>query len=330
MAAIHIPTTLKATQLRQIAYKCGILFSGTKTLLTQRLHDELSVTAQQETRTLNSKTASARPIRILSIDVGIRNLAYCVLDVSPGKKKGSKTELPTVIEWHRLSVSTPPQTSKGTITNSKEKEDFSPLTLSQKCYTLLRSRLLPHNPTYILIERQRFRSMGSKHILEWTIRVNMFESMLYATLCTLKAEGVWNGNIEAIAPGKVGPFWIAEDEDRGVEEFDGASKKVRVTKNTKAKNKGAKIDLVRKWLNSEEMMRLGNEGVESVGKAYMDRWSRSPGAMKGSKRGEQKDGGKMGKLDDLADSLLQGMAWIQWEENKRLAIEKGVEVLLEP
>jgi cruciform cutting endonuclease 1 len=38
----------------------------------------------------------------------------------------------------------------------------------------------------------------------------------------------------------------------------------------------------------------------------------------------------MGKLDDLADCLLQGLAWVQWEENKRLLLKKGVEVLLEP
>ncbi|KAH6674561.1 mitochondrial putative cruciform cutting endonuclease 1 [Halenospora varia] len=325
MATI-IPSTLKAAQLRQIAYKCGISSSGTKPLLTQRLHDEFALVAQHGT-----KTKAAKPIRILSIDMGIRNLAYCILDVPTNPKKCGKVELPTIIAWHRLAVSTPPKTSKDALNKSKEKEDFSPPVLSQTAYTLLRSRLLPHNPTHILIERQRFRSMGSKHILEWTIRVNMFESILHAVLCTLEAEGVWSGSVEAIAPGKVGPFWIAEDDDGGViDGVDGGSKKVRNTKNAKAKNKGAKIDLVRKWLNGREMVRLGNEEVESVGKAYMEKWSRAPGAVKGSKRGEQKDEEKMGKLDDLADSLLQGMAWIQWEENKRLATEKGVEVLLEP
>jgi cruciform cutting endonuclease 1 len=38
----------------------------------------------------------------------------------------------------------------------------------------------------------------------------------------------------------------------------------------------------------------------------------------------------MGKLDDLADCLLQGMAWIEWEENKRKALEHGVQALLDP
>ena len=36
---------------------------------------------------------------------------------------------------------------------------------------------------------------------------------------------------------------------------------------------------------------------------------------------------EIGKLDDLADCLLQGMAWVQWERNRRLVMEKGVQAL---
>ncbi|KAF4627137.1 hypothetical protein G7Y89_g11017 [Cudoniella acicularis] len=326
--AFFIPSTLKVAQLKQLAFKCGIQSSGTKPILTQRLHDEISRSAQNAT-----KAKGGNPIRILSIDMGIRNLAYCILDVPPKKvsssKKDAKLQLPIIQSWHRLAVSTAPSKIEEAAAPSKEqeKESFSPATLSKTAYTLLKERLLPHNPTHILIERQRFRSMGSKHILEWTIRVNMFESILHATLCTLKAEGVWEGSVEAIAPGRVGPFWIGEEEDG--EGADNSSKKVRNTKSVKAQNKGAKIDLVRKWLDSEDMVRLGNEEVESVAKAYMEKWGRAPGGVTRPRKGVGKEE-KMGKLDDLADSMLQGMAWIQWEKNKSLALERGVEVLLEP
>ncbi|TVY37827.1 Cruciform cutting endonuclease, mitochondrial, partial [Lachnellula subtilissima] len=242
--ALSIPSTLKLAHLKHIAFKCGISSSGTKPILTQRLHDEITSVSPRGTK--------AKPSRILSIDMGIRNLAYCILDVAPN-------EAPIIKAWQRLAVSSPPSDSGSTLA---VKESFTPATLSCTAYELLRHRLLLLKPTHILIERQRFRSMGSKHILEWTVRVNMFESILYGVLCTLKGEKIWDGSVEAIAPGKVGPFWIDEEREE----------KGRKAKGAKAKNKGAKIDLVRQWLEDGEMLRLGTEEVEGVAKAYREKW----------------------------------------------------------
>lgn len=152
----------------------------------------------------------------------------------------------------------------------------------------------------------------------------MFESILYAVLCTLRSEGVWEGTVEAIAPGKVGPFWVGEGEGKEVQAGD---KKVRKSKSAKAQNKGAKIDLVRSWLDQGQMVQLGNEEVQGMARAYREKWARAPG---GGPAVKNDLGDKMGKLDDLADSLLQGMAWIEWEENKKVAFKHGVEALLEP
>jgi cruciform cutting endonuclease 1 len=241
--------------------------------------------------------------------MGIRNLAYCILGVPPKSSSKKSSAVPMIQAWQRLAVSSPPSDA----TLPAVKESFTPATLSSTAYDLMRNRLLPLKPTHILIERQRFRSMGSKHILEWTVRVNMFESILYGVLCTLKGEGVWDGSVEAITPGKVGPFWIDEEREE----------KGRKAKGAKAKNKGAKIDLVRQWLEDGHMLRLGNEEVEGVARAYREKWD--------GRRYKVKDGEeRMGKLDDLADSMLQGMAWVQWEENKRIALRDGVEALLEP
>lgn len=254
--------------------------------------------------------------------MGIRNLAYCILDAP----KTSSKKFPLIRAWHRLAVSTAPEVLPAKpdedVAIPPVKEVFNPATLSAAAYTLLRKQLLVEDPTHVLIERQRFRTMGSRNILEWTVRVNMFESILYAVLCTLKGEGVWNGEVHAIAPGKVGPFWVGEEKGDEV-----GSKKERKSKSAKIRNKGAKIDLVRSWLEAEDMVELGNESVESVARRYREKWNRIPG---GQRKVEGEAGEKMGKLDDLADSLLQGMAWIQWEENKRTALKHGIEVLLEP
>jgi cruciform cutting endonuclease 1 len=252
--------------------------------------------------------------------MGIRNLAYCILDIPAASSK----KPPSIRAWHRLAVSTVPEVLNVKADDGVEvapvKEVYNPATLSAAAYALLKKKLLLEEPTHILIERQRFRSMGSPSILEWTVRVNMFESILYAVLCTLKGEGIWNGEVHAIAPGKVGPFWV-EEETAGV-----GRTKMRKSLSAKIRNKGAKIDLVRSWLEGAQMVALGNEDVEGVARRYREKWDRIPGVRKqGAESGQE----KMGKLDDLADCLLQGMAWLQWEENRRLALKHGVEGLLE-
>jgi cruciform cutting endonuclease 1 len=309
--ALQIPLTYKLTQLKQIAFKCGISSSGTKSILIQRLIDEITIPRHATSHT-----------RILSIDMGIRNLAYCILDLPlrSALKKSTKKSLPSIIAWHRLAVSSAPIQSTD-IDTPIAKEAFDPATLSSIAYKLLRERMLVEQPTQVLIERQRFRSNGSSHILEWTIRVNMFESIIHAILCTLKAEGVWKGEVKAIQPGKVGPFWVDEWTAEG-----GIGKK-RTAALAKTHNKGAKIDLVRRWLMDGNTVALGNEIVKDMAMAYVEKWDRLPGGKKKVTAETRLE--KMGKLDDLADSLLQGMAWVQWEENKRTALKYGVEALLE-
>ncbi len=334
--ALKIPTSLKLTQLKSIAFQCGISTSGTKALLTNRLIDEIKPV-------LPNHGVKNSPARVLSIDMGIRNLAYCILDLPSSGPKATKPQIPSMTAWRRIAVSSAPipaQDVKPSSSVPLKKEAFDPPTLSAAAYSLLKHTLLPHNPTHILIERQRFRSMGSPHILEWTVRVNMFESMLHAVLQTFKSENIWQGTVIPILPGKVGPFWIEGMSSPGADSAvlgdtsAGNAKrpreKVRKAKSAKLLNKGAKIDLVKNWLETNQMVSLGTPEVEQTAKAYMEKWHRLPGRKKGTSAasiGKAEVVEEMGKLDDLADSLLQGMAWIQWEKNKKQILKRGVEAL---
>lgn len=310
--ALKIPPGLKLAQLKQIAYKCGIPSSGTKPILTQRLTDDIASPTRHGVQ------------RILSIDMGIRNLAYCVMEwpqVAPGRKDAARP-LPVLLDWRRLAVF---EAADPAVSNAKD--NFEPRAMAIAACNLVRGQLLGAKPTKVLIERQRFRSMGSAHILEWTVRVNMLESMLYAIFQALHDEGRWRGDVVPIAPGRVGPYWVDEEADPST---DNTYKKVRNSKSSKIKNKGLKMDLVRQWLHRQDIMVLGNEQVQATAKAYMAKWDRRPGGKRGVQKGaEASASDDVKKLDDLADCLLQAMAWRDWEHNKMIARDQGILALLD-
>ncbi|MCJ1475252.1 hypothetical protein MMC13_003914 [Lambiella insularis] len=297
-------TALKASQLKALATATGLPSTGTKPILTTRLLDSLPISKLYHPAPPSKNTTH----RILSIDMGIRNLAYCQLALPPAWLSTPTTQppppLPLIQAWTRLAISTP-------LASAPAKEAFDPPTLAPHALSLLTTLVLaaPAPPTTILIERQRFRSMGGSAVQEWTLRVNMFEAMLYAVLHTLRAHGLWRGGVHAVSPGRVQGFWLGgEGNGRGVR---------------KAKwGKEEKVRLVERWLQGGGVVELEGE-AEGTGRRFL-----GEGAGRKRRTGEGMggvDGGKekVGKRDDLADCLLQGMAWVKWEENRRRIVEEG-------
>ena len=266
--------------------------------------------------------------------MGIRNFAYCRLDWPqrpPSIKAGlpSWQETPVVSEWARIEISKSIPKSRGS-EEAEAKEVFDPATYSQHAYDLVTRFLTssPQPPTHILIERQRFRSMGGSAVQEWTLRVNMFEAMVYAVLKTLSNLGSWQGSVLPVAPAKVSKFWLGDKE--GTDALGVPGKK-------SAKTKAAKISLVGYWL--QEGQKTDHPFVlkgqaEELGSAYLRRRNvRKKINVKDEKVKISREGGgastNLEKLDDLADCLLQGMAWIKWEQNRRIILSRGIEALEE-
>ncbi|KAK8129659.1 hypothetical protein PG999_002039 [Apiospora kogelbergensis] len=339
---------LKATQLKTLCLACGLPTSGTKDVLTSRLEEAV----------LSARRPKGRPTarRILSVDMGLRNLAYSL--IVPSGPLLSAPSAPPLKETHFLSSQRfrqPPHVileawrrsdvaSEGT-TQIVEREQWAPAAMANLTLELVRDRLLPMNPTHVVIERQRFRSGGSSAVQEWTLRVNTLEAMIHSTFRTLKEMGHWSGEVISVAPVRVGPFWVgaagevdavsAETQsplELETEFLQRTEQKLSIkTKNKMAKtrNKKAKIDLVGNWLQVEGILNPPStqHEVKRTMKLYLDRVlgvRRKKGADKLQEAAEESR-----KLDDLADCLLQGMAFIKWEENRNMLAREGPNSILE-
>lgn len=342
--------SLKQAQLQQVARLLGKTRTGTKSILSARIAEALE---------------TSKPIapgtRILSIDLGIRNLAYSLLEVPtttshepPAAKlkkrqnKGSpatsaQSVKPILHTWERLALipKTPaPVTSKKRKSAKAKKtrsedpenhddtpaelpvdadkatipviiEDFSPTRLSAVAVDLILNRLLPLKPDIITLEQQRFRSMGGFGVYEWTLRVNSLESMLYAVFTTLQRLGQWpGGRVEGVVARNVLEFMVLQEQIAGVDVGEIWGKD--------ADNKKVKKAIVGRMLGAEEGVSVG-AAAEPVAREYLDVWH---GKIKGQQKSE-----RLKKLDDLADCLLQGIAFIRWQENKRKLMEGGVKAL---
>ncbi|KAI0436908.1 mitochondrial resolvase Ydc2 [Xylaria telfairii] len=304
-----IPRCLLGNPLRRLAVVCGLPVSGRK----EELMERLTTAAADAPPTSTSRT---KPV-VLSIDVGIRNLAFSLFSpvsssAASSRKVDAKQDLATspptikLHAWRRLSLLAQ-DGDEGAHVDTATKA-FTPAALAKTANAFLQETVLQSKPlpTHILIERQRWRSGGGSSVLEWTVRVNTLEAMLHASLRTLRDIGAWEGEVVSIQPERVKQLFFDADPMK-----------------TRTDSKKLKIELLKSWLGQKGVIvRPGNVEVGHMLDAYRD-------ASKGAKRGRSKrvteeegvEGGSLTldkKLDDLTDSLLQGIAWLRWQENRTL------------
>ena len=170
--------------------------------------------------------------------------------------------------------------------------------------------------------------MSSSAIQQWTVRVNTFEAMLWAVLSAAKLRGEWEGDVWGVDPGGVGR-WVVDGlrkEGHGNGEGEGRTKR----KATAKEGKREKVAVVKGWLVREEVVEVEGAEGQRVRSGLL--------GVKGRKGGKKiqrrlESGGleerEVEKWDDLADCLLQGVAWIQWERNKEILLERGLDAFIE-
>lgn len=386
---------LQSWQLKQLAFLTGLKSTGTKleigTVLSQSLDD---------------LQPSSTTTRILSIDMGVKNLAFCLLETRqnawqsrPEQKIHSKQGQNSLrlLEWQRLDVSgrlmhshknklgsmmkvVPKATSPISVplqagiddTDLPTKEQanmYSPSSLSKVAYSLA-TEFIKYRPDKILIERQRFRSGGAPAIQEWTVRVNMLESMIWASLETMHNQHMGSlvkrdeafPEVLEMSPRRIGLFWLGQEKDSPVIpaniskvlEKRGATKTSETSQRTFEKKD--KIALARYWLrpdngdvecdpklspllssflatkitkadrespagnkrrkkSSLEETELLSKAAEDLIVKHVSIALQEPQTRKGTLP-------KLGKLDDLADCLVQGVTYALWEENRRQILQQ--------
>lgn len=186
---------------------------------------------------------------------------------------------------------------------------------------------------------------------EWSLRVGVFEGVLYAVLYTLARQrrlglssyepvffsGFFgSGNpvdfgpgpvVHGIEPSRVLRYW---SERVGFKSFSLEGKEKKTAKDVKK----VKIDLAGHWLDPEHPITGENDedgdlstdlivgedvGLNETLRAYLAKWHKKRGKGKG------KD---IGKLDDLADCLVQGVTWLEWQVVRDRILRDGVGFLL--
>lgn len=307
-------TKLNNRQLHRLAVYIGTPCSGTKPCRLRQVEHAIQGALQLDdgqNRSGTGRAARSQPLSIVSIDVGIRNLAYCHLSTYLSTIN-VENEPVNIDAWTRMSIEEhdaaktdeiekisragpPPALS----TIRADKESYEPAVYAMRAYSFIKRIIESHQPTHVLIERQRFRSAGSAAIQEWTIRVGVFEAMLYAALHTLKAEKHYHCHVIPMSPKQVNRYWLESD-------WEELSEQPR-TRKTASAAKLEKIKCVGQIMDSSKSTADLIFSAEAIATklAFLSRHER-----------RKSGSGTKPKLDDLSDSFLQGLGWIHWQMNR--------------
>jgi len=233
--------------------------------------------------------------------MGIRNLALCLLQIP------ASSQIPEITDWDRITVSQKPDSSTSSVA-----ESFEPIDYAAKAYMLMKSSLEKYNPHTILIERQRYRSGGGAAVQEWTVRVNMLESMFHAVLHTIAQQNQYDFIVHSVSPRKVAQLWIRDVKG----------------KMSSRETKTAKIAAAERIISGFDMKVLFSGQAKDVAEGYISASSLYKNYLrKNTKEGRKSGSVGVKKFDDLADSMLQGLGWWKWHVNRSLTMD---EILQDP
>ncbi|KAF4551774.1 Mitochondrial resolvase Ydc2 / RNA splicing MRS1-like protein [Elsinoe fawcettii] len=326
-AATEHLTSLQSWQLKHLARNTGVPTGKKK-----------SDTAKSLVLSLGGLTS--RSI-YKSVDMGVKNLAVCVVCPNINSAKARTSAYFTLHHWERSDILATLSAEDDGDAAAFARDDrdviqapgaYSPSNLAPHAARMAYQLKTEHKPSHILIERQRFRSGGGSAVQEWTLRVNSLEAMLWSSIetmkqeqlrrqATLKLEQTFFPEVVEMSPARIAAFWNGRGTDWGLEEEDieelilqdaQAPKKQAVVSEDRAKRgmeKSEKISLVRNWFQTGAVDVVTS--LQPLANAFMQ-----------TGRARKADGDSViSKKDDLADCVVQGVTWGLVERNRRTLSE---------
>ncbi|GMG17881.1 unnamed protein product [[Candida] boidinii] len=158
---------------------------------------------------------------------------------------------PIVYQWYKMNLNQ--------FTNN-ESFEFTPENYSYMINKLIFELIFPKSenttkvetPDIILIERQRFRTMGSHNIFEHILKSNILENMLYSSLNSLRLINYNNLKFQVISvnPQVMSSYWVNYYENNKNNYKLIPENKIFDKKKNEIDSKQLRIQLVYNWLDN--------------------------------------------------------------------------------
>lgn len=245
--------------------------------------------------------------------MGLRNFSYSVLDLST-----QYTVPPLLSAWCVTDIL---QQASIPLEDSSEQGSsrFSSALAADLAYSVFAESILPkYNPDVIILEQQRLRSGGGSNVIEWTLRINMFESALHGVLVALRKQGKSTARVYDVLPGRTKGYWIRPTPSTVCDEEKVIRTSKKSNSSTYAMSKAVKVDLVKRWTENVSFEKpdacrhvVFSQDTIPLAQQFHSRRSRQLSSLPQSTTLPRNF-----KLDDLSDSLLQGVAYIEWQQHQ--------------
>lgn len=209
-------------------------------------------------KTISKVKKKSGTFNVFSIDVGLKNFSFCKMQIKTKTlhddsliKADLTIHKPIVYQWYKMNLNQ--------FTNN-ESFEFTPENYSYMINKLIFELIFPKSenttkvetPDIILIERQRFRTMGSHNIFEHILKSNILENMLYSSLNSLRLINYNNLKFQVISvnPQVMSSYWVNYYENNKNNYKLIPENKIFDKKKNEIDSKQLRIQLVYNWLDN--------------------------------------------------------------------------------